>query len=385
MGKVHVVDGEVRPCRATKRRCPKSEAHFWDKKEAVAWNEKLLEKETAVAAAYGAPRRPPGPVSKQALELPLGDLPKPAWLQEGRVQFLEDHQKDFVAPEVVGRLQVATGPALVIWDKHTRDGIEERGYNLSRVSLHDEATGRELGYLKMVFVDDESFARSFKEDEWAGARCAADFGGSCHSLFTPFRGQVERGEVPPGDRWENAKTPEERLAMKREIWAQLPALFKHTSTYQPSNYEALREKYRWGMLDHLRAEDAPEDEGLLEQDLEQLKALADDRAAAHKEGNKYPFVDYIRTDEAYRGRGLGKSLYLLGARLLARDFQKPLKASGLQSPEAVLAWRRLTETRGAPITVGYGVRSIHSSTPSTPSFLLDFTGATKLPEGEQAL
>jgi len=65
----------------------------------------------------------------------------------------------------------------------------------------------------------------------------------------------------------------------------------------------------------------------------------------------YAFVDYIRVSEDWLRQGIGTALYNEGARWLAERFRLPLHGSGLQTPEAAAAWKKMGEDETMPTRI----------------------------------
>lgn len=83
--------------------------------------------------------------------------------------------------------------------------------------------------------------------------------------------------------------------------------------------------------------------GNMEADLRRWSALLRKEMAEAMEFHvDKPMVDFIRVREDLRGQGIGRALYLFGARELAK-MGFPLYASGIQSDEAKLSWKKFEE------------------------------------------
>ncbi len=64
-----------------------------------------------------------------------------------------------------------------------------------------------------------------------------------------------------------------------------------------------------------------------------------------------PLVDFIRVEPEWQRQGVGRALYVYGAKQMAQRFRLPLYASGIQSEEASASWQSMKRTKGMPLKV----------------------------------
>lgn len=348
MAKQHIVDGEVRPCRARVRKCPKSDAHFNTVEEARQWIEQDLALEHKINAAMGKKRRnPPSPSGKRALTVPLGGQARPSWMEDSR-QFSSK-------AEVIDVIEGEGERLAVVWAPEdpapTAQSVRSRGYQQRTVSLRSMDGGEIRGYFRIANIDDDSLASAFGDDEWSAFRYVAEFDGSIRYVLKDYTVDVGLGESElKADRWLNASSDEERQALKRGIWRSYTAMFHDKEGFNPSNWREVEPQLTWGSMVSLKEEHAPEREEDLEADLAQLRELCERYREVRSAANRDPYVDYIILNDEYRGKGYGQALYAYGGRIMGELYNQTIKASDTQTEFAQAAWERMLMTSGFSIT-----------------------------------
>lgn len=323
--------GDVYSCNAKKNECPYgSEAHFATKEAAREFFEEAQE------SSFSNDLEGPSEATKAALESPLEWIgPKPKWFKK-----LEKEKGPFSDSKIslIGKIPSPEGDLAVIWENDSRAdndvSIEvDRGYEISRVTINDLETGKQVGYLKMGSMNQESIERSFGADEWQEFAWASDALGGNYG----FRRYKNDGvEVPI-----RAKDPQKVLEAKKHLWAQSHASMQKT----PQDFD--RSVLPWGGLVNLKEEHAPADEKLLDRDIDVLRKELRIQMVAQRDWHSDPTIDYIRIEENLKGAGLGHALYVFGARMQAKS-GRVLRASGIQSPEARRSWARMKRV-GLPV------------------------------------
>lgn len=368
MAKYHVVDGDVRPCRATKRACPKSDAHFEDAKDARAWFEKDAAIDAKIAEAMGKRRNPAPALTVRALTKNLSpkNFSKPAWMGgNSGIDFSDDAEIIDVIPGENGEKLV------VVWQESDGNDPmgEMRGYQLPIVSLHELKSGERRGYLRSSFVSDETFENRFGNDEWASLRYLEEFDGGIYHVFESD--ETPRGENPiQKDKWLNAQSDGERLELKKKIWASFSNFYRLKAGFSPENWDELQRSGAVSSWSQLSPKHAPDDEGQLDRDLAKIREFADKEVALKREALDVPFVDYSNVDDSYKGKGYGQALYAYSARMLGERLNMPLSGSGLQSDDAIKAWDRMLMTDG--FKMGKADRKKFNGTPCEPTMQLDY-------------
>lgn len=369
MPKYHVNDkGEVGTCRA-KKRCPFGDIdleHFSSKEEARKYYESVNEMEQRASLVKKFPQHP---ATTRALAAPLDPIDiHTDWLDE----MAEDGERLFgEKPVVVDVVDTPAGRAAVVWENHSTRDFDvstqlQRGYGFSRLVVRTIDEGKLVGYVTASFVDDNSLKLSFGDDQYSGLRyCAASQGRSFG-----MKVYSKNFDGPAYDPFTRARTEEEILEVKRNVWAAAYNDFKIAPEWLPKDHPG---RHSWGGVD-LKPEHAPADVEVLEADLKRICEVADERYEEHRLNHKpdWASVDYSKVDDEFRGQGLGTSLYVYTARMLARN-GKALRSSDTQSDEAQRAWARMAADGDLPVKRIVSVyRTGGVIRYRTPHFLLDF-------------
>ena len=237
-------------------------------------------------------------------------------------------------PKILAVIPSPLGDLAVVWEQDSNADNDkwiqvERGYEINRITFNNLETGQELGYLKMGSMDNESYKRSFGDDEWAQFAWAEDTLGRQFGYRKDSFNNAGELVISSGIR---DASGDERLMLKRAIWAKSHAALGII----PTNFDA--SKLTWGSLINLEESHAPVDETELDENIDVLRKELNKRIKLHKARHKTPIVDFVRVDEQLKGKGMGHALYIFGARMQATK-GKVLEASGTQSDEAQKSWR----------------------------------------------
>jgi hypothetical protein len=305
------------------------------------------------------------------------DGPTPEWLNKikDESKALYPHAKE---PKIIDIVDSPAGKLAVVWNEHSlKDGDkhiqEERGFTIRETSLISMETGKKLGYVKTEFVDDESLKRSFGDDEWSSIRYMDEFEGSSFGTH----GYVDVEPEPGVDKYgrknrkgvkkinllDKAKTPEEKLAAKKNIWAESHRALRLTpESMEKESYEDRVAYY------NLNVSHAPSSEAEIDKDLKQIRKIADKKYKNFKSDFKTPFVDFSRTEDEIKGTGLGSAMYVYAGRMLGKE-NKIFRGSGLQSESAGDVWSRFAKNEKLPISK---MIQKYSKSEPTECYYLDF-------------
>lgn len=285
---------------------------------------------------------------------PLDQQPAWIWGQASRLQ-----QELFgVTPQVIATVDSPLGPLAVVWEEATVEANDltsqvEDGYLISRISYRAMATGELVGYLKTTSMTEDSVEKSFGDDEWRGLRYAR-----ARESFYPMDRSYVQGErnYSPHQSAEDLQ----RSTVNPPDLADREKLVEFVSKAQ-SHFR-----------DYSNRSPALMEDGELRDELSRLQGIANQNLDHYRESFEEPFIDYIKLDrDELRGQGLGASLYVFMARKQA-ERGLPLRASGLQTPEAEKSWDSMAADPRFPIRVGNSLYRDRSHRKISVSYFLDF-------------
>lgn len=362
MGKFHIkANGEPGPCVAKPGNCrfADDDDHHYTKEAARIAYERANAQDTIETYSRShvadSELSPEGRAKRakvtQALTSDLNYTgPSPEWLKK--------LEKDSTAafgpgnePKIIDVIDSPAGPLAVVWARQsTRSNdfhiINERGFNIREISLVSMADGENHGYVKAAFVDDESCARSWGDDDFTSIRYMDEYDG--HSFGT--KQYVESSRDADGKRKKDhdfkkidvlasAKTPEEVLAAKKKIWAASYSALKLPVNDAQGEYVA-----------HYNVNEthAPQTEEEIDIALKPVHKATSRKLDDFKKDFRNPYVDFSRSGEKIQGTGLGSAMYVYTARMLGKE-NKLLRGSGLQSGSAVVAWEGLSKDKRLPV------------------------------------
>lgn len=353
--------GEPGSCRVTTGKCPfgSVDEHYATAEEARTAFESMNESFSLSQHIH---------ISEAAEAALVSDLQwsgkTPRWMKaNSKLQ-----EKTFgTTPEIIAVIPSPVGKLAVVWevDSVASNDIHvqtERGYEVSRITFNKLETGEEVGYLKMGSITEESFKRSFGDDEWSTFAWAEDALGGQYGYSNYAKDQKGHYVKKPSVR---NLTGADKIEAKKNIWVN-----SHSSLHiNPPDFDM--SQLTWGSLVNLKASHAPEDEARLDREIASLREVLDKKLDARKAWHSEPMIDFIVMDNELRGKGMGHALYIFGARMQAKR-DKVLRASGLQTPEAEKSWS-LMKKFGLPISVMTKPESDEPNEKKTASyFALDF-------------
>jgi len=357
MAKFHINKaGNPGSCQAKPGNCPygSERDHYSSKEDA----REIYEAQQELLAQIGVGgKHPLSSATETALTADLQPLDQqPAWIWEhsSRLQ-----QELFgVTPQVIATVDSPLGPLAVVWEEATVEPNDlvsevEDGYLISRISYRTMATGELVGYLKTTSMSEESVAKSFGNDEWRGLRYSRT-----RESFYPMdrehvQGQRDYDPHQSAEDFERSRVEPPKLDSKEKLVEFVGKAQSHFRSYSDTTPHFM---------------DEPE----LRSELSRLQELANENLDHYRESFEEPFIDYIKLDrEELRGQGLGASLYVFMARKQA-ERGLPLRASGLQTPEAETSWRTMAADTRFPIRVANSLYRDRNNRKVSASFFLDF-------------
>lgn len=360
MGKFHIkANGEPGPCVAKPGNCrfADDDDHHYTKEAARIAYERANAKDTI--ETYNSKHVADSELSPEGLakrakvtQALTSDLnytgPSPAWLEklqkDAGIKYGSGNE-----PEIIDVIDSPAGPLAVVWSKQSLRSndfhiINERGFNLREISLVSMKDGENHGYVKAAFVDDDSCARSWGNDDYTSIRYMDEYDG--YSFGTkdyintkPDPKIRKEDEFKKIDILESAKTPEEVLAAKKEIWA---------ASYRALKIPVKDEKGEYVASYNVNSTHAPQTEEEIEAAMKPVRKVTDRKFNDFKADFRNPYVDFSRSGEKIQGTGLGSAMYVYTARMLGKE-NKLLRGSGLQSGSAVTAWEGLSKDKRLPV------------------------------------
>jgi len=357
MAKFHINrEGNPGACRAKPGNCPYGEEsdHYTSKEDA----RRVYEDQQELLARIGiGGNRELSAATETALTAdlkPLNQQPAWIWAHSSRLQ-----QELFgVTPQVIATVDSPLGTLAVVWEEATVENNDlvsevEDGYLISRISYRTMATDELVGYLKTTSMSEDSVSKSFGDDEWRGLR----YSGSRDSFYAmdrkDFEGKRSYDPSQSADDFKRTRMEPPALDSREKLAEFVGKAQSHFRSYSDTTAHFM---------------DEPE----LRSELSRLQELANENLDRYREGFREPFIDYIKLDrEELRGQGLGASLYVFMARKQA-ERGLPLRASGLQTPEAEKSWNRMAADRRFPIRVGNHLHQSRGQRTVSASYFLDF-------------
>lgn len=273
-------------------------------------------------------RQPPAPILtdpeplEKALTSTLAwDGTEPAgW--SSYVDECQSHPERPGTPELLDVIPSPEGPLAVTWFHDSQDWNDitapgEDGMRIHRVGLYSLTQKKDLGAVKVAYVDEEVTRQSFGDDELKLYRWAERYNSSFHE------------EVPTPAAW-SQMTGEEQSEVRRKIWAEMMRARRVITVHEGKTIS-----YQDITVEHAPATDREVVQAMKRMFLPTLKKEQKAQAASYA----IPFIDRSSTEPELRGKGYGTAMYVYAARRLAQD-GKVMKASGVQSPEAKRLWDR---------------------------------------------
>jgi len=357
MAKFHINRaGNPGPCRAKPDNCPygSESDHYTSKEDAREVYEAQQELLAQIGVGGGHELSSATETALTADLQPLDQQPAWIWEHTSRLQ-----QELFgVTPQVIATVDSPLGTLAVVWEKATVEPNDltsevEDGYLISRISYRTMATGELVGYLKTTSMSEDSVAKSFGDDEWRGLRYAR-----ARESFYPMDRSYVQGE--------RNYSPHQSAEDFQRATIDPPALEDREKLVEFVN------KAQSHFRDYTDRSPAFMEDEELRTELTRLQGVANGHLDNYRESFEEPFIDYIKLDrEELRGQGLGASLYVFMARKQA-ERGLPLRASGLQTPEAEKSWRRMAADTRFPIRVGNSLYRDRSHRKISASYFLDF-------------
>ena len=369
--KFHINDkGEARVCQAKPGNCRfgiSEEEHYSSKDEA----QEQYETRQSMMEALAATVRTESVHTDQAVTsgLPGFTGSEPKWFKSMKKQFAALHP-NVEPPVIIDTLTIEGRKAAVVWSVESTDEgiasiVAERGYSMPQIDYVDATTGKAIGFARVSYVTDESFTRSFKDDQWSSFRFYEDFNGDQTGVMS---------FAAVGDDYEDIDLSEQvgddasRLAFKQNVWLK---------SHQALSMVPERLKQA-GVYAHRLDEHVPDDERILDADLGAVREKMDEAADRFKQNNRIPHIDFIRVNDQYRNKGLGHSLYVYLARQLGSEKNQVLSSSSIQTEHAQRSWKRMAADSRIPvgvITTSYatvGRSGGEENTKKTARYFIDY-------------
>lgn len=252
----------------------------------------------------------------QALESSLQwDGEKPKWM-DAYASEMENYEFPST-PELMDVFDSPQGKIAVVWEPHSfAEGDKyvqrEKGMQVSQFVLKHFDTGEKLGRMVVSSISDESFARSYKDDELTPLRYRGGKGGMLSDLLE--------------DEYINAPLDEQYRYAWRVGHRDLGKSIQHNG--------------EWVAGHEITDEHIPQDMDRVKKDVHELASTVSVEMNHSRQYFKTPFVDYSSVDDSLKGLGIGSASYIYVARRLAKDGQC-LRASGLQSADAEKTWESM--------------------------------------------
>lgn len=328
--------GEPGTCRALIK-CrfgQSSEEHFDSKEEAREVYEQSQETKKPRSKAF---------YSDRAIEVPLGGIEQPAWVESIKEETLSKIGNSTV--EVIDIIPTPDGEMAVTWEGgSTRESDlsiqNERGFKLPGINLRDMKTGEISSYVRFSYTDKEAFKKAFGDDEWSAFKFVREFDGA-RIPIVEYK-DPKNNDYSNVDVFTDSMTPEERLTAKQKVWQ---AGFNNSKATLISHHFMSLPMAERGRLIEL----APTDEKVLDKELDQLREEYAKDMNNFVSDHSEPTIDYSEVNPSLRGSGVGSALYIYGARMLARDGHR-LRGSGVQSDSAQELWKRFAANEKLPMT-----------------------------------
>lgn len=357
-------DGNALECRVTVKRCPfkdfstKEEArdHYErSQSESTLVSHTSIRKPVAVQSdSAGSEAEEPVVGASLAERLTAQSLSSkltysgddPQWLKADKTLTKTLFGEDSAEPVIIDTVETPLGRAAVVWSENSTLPNDfsiqtDSGYTVSTLDYRHMKTGKVLGYVKMAYVSEEAYKRSFGDDEFSAYKSFTANSTRLSRMFDDKMVKVAEGytSFKPISPYEGITDKDELVAKKREVWAHAhngAGLIPATHQADPS----LKPHLGWN--GGLEPGHAPEDEKTLDSDLKEVSKYMEKEKKKLFRSRKNTRVDYSKLDPEIRGQGLGLSMYIYTARMLAKK-DKMLTSSGLQSGEAQKLWKRIAE------------------------------------------
>lgn len=311
-------------CRAKDRAtCPKH-GHSNPELNLAAFKE-FLRPSARELSAVKDPAAIVGVAANSALEYQGG---KPAWWKKFEGDATTNPSLP-TRPELVDVIDSPAGPLAVVWENQSQLATDafilRSGRGIHSCSYRSMETGEVLGYIKMDYVDEATFQRSFGDDE-----------------FTPFRWHEERGGVLYGitygadgelGKLKEGTSEEELVALRRKVWL--------TARKHISGGTLVLDEHGKPVPNNQIHNHMPDD-ATIAADMKNFTSQLNTSIAEYKRVAGVPVVDLSQIEQPLVGRGFGSALYVYTARMLAKQ-GKVLRASQYQQPVATIVWDRLEE------------------------------------------
>lgn len=275
-------------------------------------------------------------------------------------------------PEILEVIDSPLGKLAVVWEETSQfdedvNNSLDSGYTVQTLQYRSFKTGEKLGFIKLSSMTDESFERSFGNDEFTEFRYAQRY----HGVNYKFKeGQEGTNRYILGSRNLEGN---DLLAKRRQIWlaaqsdTQLNNALTTSSTRVVGNNGFNIPSYE------VNEKHIPSDEKVTED----LKVFRETLRKSVNNKRAYfsaPYIDYSTINESLKGKGFGTAMYVFAARKLATQ-GKFLRGSGIQSAAAKAVWERFNKL--FPNNVGSLTNNLDGKNFVNPT--LDFRESVKTP------
>jgi hypothetical protein len=236
-------------------------------------------------------------------------------------------------PELLDVIDSPVGKLAVVWQPDDQEdrNIIYSGLGIKACYFKSFKTGEDLGHVKIQYKTDETFARSFKNDDY--------------TLFRWKEESFPRREYGLEDAPETTEL-EDKKALNKTIWKNI--VHNSRTDIITSNKERV-------YCSDVTEEHAPDDQTVKKIIAKERKKLEQEMADNLGNYSTGGFVERSRVDEKLSGKGYGTALYLYTARKLAEQ-NTVIRASGIQSQDAQNLWNRFSKkypNRVKPVTFTY--------------------------------
>lgn len=250
---------------------------------------------------------------------------KPQWWKKYEQEAQKNPQLA-TRPELIDVIDSPVGSLAVVWEDQSQMSndtfVLRVGSGMNSCTYRSMETGEILGYIKMNYVDDATFKRSYGDDEFTAFRWREQNGGSLYGL--KYGADGERGVLKEGT------TKEDVVALRRQVWLR--------ARKDLGGGMIIRDDQGNPVPNNQLENHMPDDDAIAS-DVKSFAARLNTTIAEYKRVGAVPFVDFSRVEESLAGRGMGSALYVYTARMLGKQ-GKLLRASQQQKPEAKAVWDR---------------------------------------------
>lgn len=217
-------------------------------------------------------------------------------------------------PEILDVIDSPLGKLAVVWQQDDQEdrNIISSGLGIKACYYKSFKTGENVGHVKILHKSDETFKRSFKQDE-----------------YTPFRWKEENSSADYElDDDPALSTTAEKTAFNRTLWKNI---------MRSKHITFISDEGKRISASEITEEHAPDDKTvkkIVVKERKEIEREMESKLGGYSTGG---FVERSKVDERLSGKGYGTALYLYTARKLAEQ-GTIIRASGIQSQDALKLW-----------------------------------------------